>query len=158
MIKIVGLFLLLVLSQACDLVENKLKLLDQEPTLLKTIANGQKMLIGDPSDPKGDYLYIANLKGTPQEMGKALGQLFSEEIHNTLDLFYGYYMGQLEVILAKKLPNFLAKDITGGVESLLKRILDLNIRITKRYTNSRYYEEIKGIAQGAGGKVKAIDV
>ena len=67
-------------------------------------------------------------------------------------------MGQLEVILAKKLPNFLAKDITGGVESLLKRILDLNIRITKRYTNSRYYEEIKGIAQGAGGKVKAIDV
>ena len=69
MIKIVGLFLLLVLSQSCDLVENKLKLLDQEPTLLKTIANGQKMLIGDPSDPKGDYLYIAN----PKEMGKALG-------------------------------------------------------------------------------------
>ncbi len=73
MIKIWGLFLLLVLTQACDLVENKLKLLDQEPSLLKATANGQKMLIGDPSDPKGDYLYIANLKGTPQEMGKALG-------------------------------------------------------------------------------------
>lgn len=65
--------MLLVLSQSCDLVENKLKLLDQEPTLLKTTTHGQKMLIGDPSDPTGDYLYIANLKGTPQEMGKALG-------------------------------------------------------------------------------------
>lgn len=58
----------------------------------------------------------------------------------------------------KKLPTFLAKDLTGGAESLLKRILDLNIRITKKYTNSRYYEEIKGIAQGAGGKVKAKDI
>jgi hypothetical protein len=48
-------------------------------------------------------------------------------------------MGQLEQILEKKLPTFLAAKLTGGVEGLLKRILDLNIRITKRYTNKRYF-------------------
>jgi hypothetical protein len=57
-----------------------------------------------------------------------------------LDLFYAYYLGQLEQILEKKLPAFLSKKITGGAESLLKRILDLNIKITKRYTNKRYFE------------------
>jgi len=67
-------------------------------------------------------------------------------------------MGQLEQILEKKLPAFLSKSITGGAESLLKRILDLNIRITKRYTNKRYFDEIKGIAEGAAGKVKEKDI
>lgn len=71
-----------------------------------------------------------------------------------MNLFYGYYMGQLEKILEKKLPAFLSQKITGGTEKLLKRILDLNIRITKRYTNKRYFEEIKGVAQGSGGKIK----
>lgn len=75
-------------------------------------------------------------------------------MHETVKLFYGYYMGQLEEILDKKLPAFLSKKMTGGAEGLLKRILDLNIRITKRYTNPRYFEEIKGIAEGAAGVIK----
>jgi hypothetical protein len=67
-------------------------------------------------------------------------------------------MGQLETILEKKLPSFLSKKLTGGAEGLLKRILDLNIRITKRYTNSRYFDEIKGISEGAAGKIKEKDI
>ena len=43
-------------------------------------------------------------------------------------------------------------------KGLLNRILDLNIRITKRYTNKRYYEEMHGIAEGAKGKVSFKDV
>lgn len=62
---------------ACNLVENTRPLIDQTPTLLKSVANGQKLLIGDHTNPQGDYLYIANLKGTPREMGKALGALFA---------------------------------------------------------------------------------
>lgn len=69
---------LLALSLACTLVENTKQLVDQVPTLLQTVPNGQKMLIGDPSNPQGDYLYIANVKGTPREMGKAIGQMFSQ--------------------------------------------------------------------------------
>ena len=108
--------LILTVTFACDLVRNVQPLIDQEPTLLKSVANGQKLLIGDPKDPKGNYLYIANIKGTPREMGKALGELFAEEIKATLDLFYGYYIGALDQILEKaKIPAFMAKRIGLGV-------------------------------------------
>lgn len=50
---------------SCDLVKNDLPLIDQEPRLVKEVPNGQKFIIGDPSDLKGNYLYIANLRGTP---------------------------------------------------------------------------------------------
>lgn len=33
-------------------------------------------MIGDLDDPEGNYLYVAKLKGTPYEMGKAFGELF----------------------------------------------------------------------------------
>ena len=56
------------------------------------------------------------------------------------------------------MPAFIAKHVGGGVKELLNRILDINIRITKRYTNKRYYEEIHGIAEGAKGKVTFKDV
>jgi len=68
---------LLALILACNLVENTKGLIDQTPTLVKEVPNGQKYIIGDPSNPKGDYLFIANLKGTPREMGKAMGQLYA---------------------------------------------------------------------------------
>lgn len=63
---------------ACNLIENTKELVDQTPTLIKSVPNGQKLVIGDPTNPQGNYLYIANLKGTPREMGKALGQLFAQ--------------------------------------------------------------------------------
>lgn len=78
MLKAVPFFAVLSLILACNLIENTKELVDQVPTLLQTVPNGQKMLIGDPINPQGDYLYIANLKGTPREMGKALGQMFTQ--------------------------------------------------------------------------------
>lgn len=71
--KIIVVCLLISLSLNCDLVVNNKPLIDAEPKLLSTTTNGQKFLIGDASHPQGDFLYIANLKGTPREMGKALG-------------------------------------------------------------------------------------
>lgn len=58
----------------------------------------------------------------------------------------------MQDILEKKLPTFLAKSLTGDLETLLRKVLDLNIQITKRYTNPRYYEEIKGLGDGVGSK------
>ena len=150
--------LLIGLSFGCSVVQNNLPTIGEQPKLVKQVTNGNKYLIGDSSDPKGNYLFIANVKGTPYQMGKAYGQLMQKEISETITLFYGYYGGQLEQILQKKLPLFLAKSLTGGVEGLLRKILDLNIQITKRYTNSRYYQEIKGIGDGTGSKKLAQEV
>lgn len=83
-------------------------------------------------------------------MGKAFGQMFSEQIKDQINVFYSYYKDQLTQILLKvKLPKFAAQGISNSAESLLKHILDLNVRITKRYTNKRYYQELKGIGDGA---------
>lgn len=75
--KVIALTCLVVLAFSCDLVKNSLPLVDQTPQLVKEVANGQKYIIGDPTDPKGDYLYIVNVKGTAHEMGKAYGELMS---------------------------------------------------------------------------------
>ena len=58
------------------------------------MPNGQKYLIGTP-EKNGDYLFIANLKGTPYEMGVAFGKMFAAEGQETLKLFYNYYLSQL---------------------------------------------------------------
>jgi isopenicillin-N N-acyltransferase-like protein len=44
----------------------------------------------------------------------------------------------------------MAHQIRQGAYGLGRRILDLNIMITKKYTNKRYYEEINGIGKGSG--------
>ncbi len=80
MLRIIASFVLICLAFSCALVPNNRPLVDSEPKLLATTTNGQKFVIGDNSNLQGDYLYVANLKGTPREMGKALGELFGNEI------------------------------------------------------------------------------
>ena len=83
-------------------------------------------------------------------MGLAFGQMFKSELTEQLDLFYDYYLGQLkEMLINKQIPEFLVAGATSGAKGLLNRVLDLNVMITKKYTNPRYYEEIKGIGAGA---------
>lgn len=57
---------------------------------------------------------------------------------------------QIESAVEKKLPKWMAQRITAGTIGLLRSLLDLNYLITKKYTNPRYYDEIKGVAEGAG--------
>lgn len=100
-------------------------------------------MIGDVDDPEGNFLYIARLKGSSYEMGKAFGQLFKEELKQQLDNFYAYYVAYLKhFIESKSIPpfiaNFIAKD--KNIKDTLNAILDLNVFVTKRYTNKRYLE------------------
>ena len=64
MIRTLSAFLCLTLVLSCNLVQNQEALVDEDPRLVKSVTNGQKFIIGDPTNPKGNYLYIANLKGT----------------------------------------------------------------------------------------------
>ena len=63
-------------------------------------------------------------------------------------------MDYFEQIFDKKMPKFLAHELRNGMDVWLHRMLDLNVMITKRYTNPRYYEEMNGIAKGAGINAK----
>lgn len=80
--KSTAIILLSILSFAltCDLNPNKLPLIEGEPKLIAQVPNGEKYIIGDLNDPLGNYLYVARMKGTAYEMGKAFGQLFKDEL------------------------------------------------------------------------------
>ena len=64
--------LLLLLVCSCisiNIIANNKTILNEEPKLLAKVPNGQKFLLGDLNDPERNILYIANVKGTPFEMG-----------------------------------------------------------------------------------------
>lgn len=46
--------------------------------------------------------------------------------------------------------------MTKNVPLGLNAVLDLNVLVTKKYTNKRYFEEIRGMADGAGYGAKSI--
>jgi len=73
---LLGILLLISIVCSLDVKVNRLPLLNEAPRLISQVPNGQKMLVGSLDDPEKNYLYIANLKGTPAEMGLAYGQLF----------------------------------------------------------------------------------
>ena len=49
--------------------------------------------------------------------------------------------------IPKKIPNFLKK---GVANFAIGTVLDLNYEITLPFTNKKYYEEMRGIADGSG--------
>lgn len=50
-------------------------------------------MIGDINST--DRLFVAKLKGTPYEMGKAYGTLFKDELEIQLKNFFAYYSDQV---------------------------------------------------------------
>lgn len=110
-----------------------------QPVLLNKTANGEKLLIGRLDDPEQNYIYVARVKGTPFEMGKAFGELFQKELEVNVGTFYDYYLDQLAELLVKNhVPQFITKSLTKGVRHLAYGLLDLNVMITKKYTHKRY--------------------
>jgi hypothetical protein len=77
-LQLLALFLMISLVLSIEIKINSEVLINQEPTLIKSVNNGQRLLIGDLNDPKRNILHIANLKGTPAEMGEAFGLLFKD--------------------------------------------------------------------------------
>ena len=78
MLRVIVVLILALWANSCEVKPNQKPIIYQpDPTLIREVDNGQKLLIGNLSDPEANYLYVAKLKGTPYQMGKAFGQLFS---------------------------------------------------------------------------------
>lgn len=65
MTRILLLMLLVWSSLAFDIKTNNKTLINEQPKLIASVPNGQRLLIGDINDPERNILHIANLKGTP---------------------------------------------------------------------------------------------
>lgn len=85
-------------------------------------------------------------------MGYAYGTLLKAELNimivEIFDWFESYIAKNVSIIA--KLPKFLNKWVAKAGLKVAKVLLDLNYKITKKYTPERYDEEMLGIARASG--------
>ena len=118
------------------------------PTLLRSVKNGHAYLAGPPLSP----FYVTHVYGSGYEMGFAQGALYPAELVSMVNRTWDYMLAQVESNLPF-LPPALAKDISEfGLELALDGLIDL----TKPFTGAYFYEELQGLADGAGLEYKKL--
>lgn len=118
-----------------------------EPRLLKKHQYGQLYEIGSGTT----NMKLLHAYGTMYQMGLAQGVLLRDELNVFIHELWQYIEDQITSALPKKMPKFLQK---GTANFALGTVLDLNYEITLPYTNKKYYEEMRGVADGSGVNFK----
>lgn len=62
--KMVVVCYLLTFVMSCSVNPNKKVLIGDQPVLVNKTTNGEKLIIGNKSDPERNFIYVAKLKGT----------------------------------------------------------------------------------------------
>lgn len=112
------------------------------PTFVGSVANGHAYLAGTP----GFQFHITHVYGTAYEMGMAQGQLYPSALKDMVNRTWQYMVGQVDGAISF-LPKWLA-DLIGNVG--LDLALDALIDLTTPSTGGYIYEELHGLADGAG--------
>lgn len=125
-----------------DAKPNAYPILDADPVLMRTSTNGKAFQVGT----GGDAYWMIHVYGTPYEMGFAHGTMMKAEAQSMVNQTMAYLQGQVEQALAG-LPTWL-RDWVAKVG--LDAALDLTADITAPYTGEYFFEELHGLADGAG--------
>jgi hypothetical protein len=129
------------IPKSCSGVPNMQSPSLTSPKLIKQIANGKLTVVDSVNPP----ISVVHVYGTDYEMGYAYGVLLQDQIHKLVDQFYDYAYKQIDKYLSD-LPDFIRKAIEeGGVYAAL----ELTYFMTKPYTPPHFYEELRGISDGA---------
>lgn len=85
-------------------------------------------------------------------MGLAYGTLMKEELKIMAREFFGWAANFIanNVTQISMLPKWLRHDIGETGVSLVKKLLDVNYLITKKYTPQRWEDEFRGVGKGSG--------
>eukprot|EP00003_Mantamonas_plastica_P022198 TRINITY_DN3728_c1_g1_i5.p1 TRINITY_DN3728_c1_g1~~TRINITY_DN3728_c1_g1_i5.p1 ORF type:complete len:503 (+),score=159.67 TRINITY_DN3728_c1_g1_i5:1773-3281(+) len=120
---------------------NTIPIYNQPPVYNKAVPNGKLYIAGPPDD----RVYLTHVYGTAYEMGKAHGQLLKDQIQKMLPEMYNHIYEQIDSSI-----DFLPEDVRKFVEEYgLDAALQLTVDITKKYTPGYWFDEIRGIADGA---------
>lgn len=94
----------------------------------------------------GYEFWVIHVWGAPYDRGLAHGQLMKEEAFNMLNGTWTYMLQQAEDAM-NGLPTWL-RDWVAEVG--LEAALDITRDLTEPFTPQRYYDEMRGLADGAG--------
>jgi len=92
-------------------------------------------------------------------MGFAYGTLMRKEIPPMVDAFFSwaaYYLENNISTVIARLPKFIKTFIGKTGVKLARELLNINYLITKKYTEKRWDDEMRGIAEAANIDVKVI--
>lgn len=92
----------------------------------------------------GTPLYVASLKGTHYEMGYQLGYMLGYAIEDNYNIFVNFILSELD-----------AGDKAALLKPILESVVDLITLKMSPYTPSIYFDEARGIADGAKARAKS---
>eukprot|EP00162_Nutomonas_longa_P009975 comp19618_c0_seq1/m.37544 comp19618_c0_seq1/g.37544 ORF comp19618_c0_seq1/g.37544 comp19618_c0_seq1/m.37544 type:complete len:431 (+) comp19618_c0_seq1:2-1294(+) len=126
---------------SCKGTPNTATPLPASPVLLQSVPNGKKYSAGS----QNNTYNLVHVWGTPFERGKAHGQLLKEEIRNLYKLFPRWLEEQVEQYLPHLPPEIAYIISTLGADAAL----DLTADATRIFTPDYFFEEMRGVAEGA---------
>ncbi|KYQ91363.1 acid ceramidase-like protein [Tieghemostelium lacteum] len=125
---------------------------NEQATLLNTTSNGKLYVVG----PSNNTVNVVQLYGTPYEMGYAQGTLLKSQVNEIYDNFFNYITVMVNELI-EKYADYLPLELVDVIEKFgVKAALDLTADATKKYTPSRFFEEMQGLADGAGLEYKTV--
>merc|ERR1719502_2436656 len=129
-----------------DAQPNEHAIIEDAPTLMRTVPNGSAYRAGN------DTFWVMHLYGSPYDMGYAHGTMMKEEVKSMVTRAIAYMESQVEDAL-KGLPTWL-RDWVAQVG--LDVALDLTAQWTAPFTGKYFFDELKGLADGAGVPYKDV--
>lgn len=92
-------------------------------------------------------------------MGFAYGTLMRKELPPMVDAFYSWFATYIENNVSdviSRLPKFIKTFIGNTGVKLAKHLLNLNYLITKKYTEKRWDDEMRGISEAGNIELKVV--
>jgi len=109
---------------------------------VSSVPNGALYLSGNATH----NISVVHIYGTPYQMGYAHGSLLKSDIAALYTAFFAYFAAEIDSEI-----KFLPKPIRDVIETQgVDGALDLVYNLTQPYTPPHFYEELHGLADGAG--------
>jgi len=125
---------------------NTLPVYTAPPVLLRSVPNGKLFSAGAVAPGAGFNFSVLHVYGSAYEQGFAHGALLTPEVKFMTDAVWAYMEAQIEGDISF-LPAALQELIADlGLELALDALLDL----TRPYTGAYFFDELRGLADGAG--------
>jgi len=121
-----------------------------QPTFLSSSSHGKLFVAGNPDNE----VSVLHLFGSPYEMGVAQGTLLRQQIQTLYTNFYVYAqeMAQTLPVLKDLPPSIVDKIADVGVTAAL----DWELAETGPFIPTHFWEEMTGLAEGAGVSVSDV--
>eukprot|EP01132_Coremiostelium_polycephalum_P004853 gene4853-6049_t len=133
-------------SSNCPGQNNPFPIYTDTPVFVTSTQNGQLFTSG----PASNTINVLHLYGNPYDMGVAHGQLLQNQIQKMIPEFMSFASAKAALFIQKYQSTLPPQIITifnqYGVDGVLDYVAQLNAPFTQSY----FFEELKGLAEGSG--------